>query len=220
MGKSIQKIGGLLVLSIILFSCASSAPVSKAAYESGGSLGRASENANEERMMTYSVSLELSVKKPDVTRKLLIEQVANNKGFVVKETENYLSVRIPSENMDGFINHARTLGKIENETKMGTDITDQYRDNVIRLESLKSVRNRYLALLDKASTVNDILSIERELERVNTEIEILEGRIKHAEQSVEYANITVRFREKAKPGPVGWIFYGLYRGIKWLFVWN
>ncbi len=22
------------------------------------------------------------------------------------------------------------------------------------------------------------------------------------------------------PGPVGWVFYGLYRGIAWLFVWN
>jgi hypothetical protein len=68
--------------------------------------------------------------------------------------------------------------------------------------------------------VSDILSIEKELERINTEIEILEGRIKYAELSVTYSNITVRFREKAAPGPLGWIFYGVYRGIKWLFVWN
>jgi hypothetical protein len=68
--------------------------------------------------------------------------------------------------------------------------------------------------------VNDILSIEKELERINTEIEILEGRIKYAELSVTYSSITVRFKEKAKPGPLGWIFYGFYRGIKWLFVWN
>ncbi|MDR1024131.1 MAG: DUF4349 domain-containing protein, partial [Treponema sp.] len=68
--------------------------------------------------------------------------------------------------------------------------------------------------------VSDILSIEKELERINTEIELLEGRIKYAELSVEYSDITVRFREKAKPGPFGWIFYGFYRGIRWLFVWN
>jgi len=104
--------------------------------------------------------------------------------------------------MEDFVNSARTLGKIENETKTGRDITDQYRDNVIRLESLKSVRSGYLTLLEKANTVSDILSIEKELERVNTEIEILEGRIKHAELSVTYSNITVRFREKVKPGPV------------------
>jgi hypothetical protein len=171
-------------------------------------------------MITYSASLNLSVRNTDETRKKLIEQVKDNKGFIVRETENYISVRIPSENMDIFINSARTLGKIENETKTGTDITDQYRDNVIRLESLKNVRDRYLSLLEKAVSVSEILGIEKELERVNTEIEIFEGRVKYAKLSVAYSEITVRFKEKAKPGPVGWIFYGLYRGIKWLFVWN
>jgi hypothetical protein len=65
-----------------------------------------------------------------------------------------------------------------------------------------------------------MLSIEKELERINLEIERLEGRMQLAEFNVSYSNITIRFREKARPGPVGWVFYGLFRGIKWLFVWN
>jgi hypothetical protein len=121
--------------------------------------------------------------------------------------------------METFLAGARTLGQIELETKTGTDITDEYRDNVIRLDSLRTVRNRYSALLERANSVNDILSIEKELERINTQIELLEGRIKRAELSVEYSSITVGFREKVRPGIVGWIFYGLYRGIVWLFVW-
>jgi hypothetical protein len=223
MGKNIPKVC-ILIFSSILFSCASNeaAPkgsVSAPAYEFGEALQR-SRSENDDRMITYSISLELSVKNTGETRESLLEQVKNNNGFIVRETENYITTRIPTENVENFINNAKTLGEIENETKTGTDITDQYRDNVIRLENLKRVRDRYLALLEKANAVNDILSIEKELERVNTEIEILEGRIKYAELSVTYSNITVRFREKAKPGPVGWIFYGLYRGVKWLFVWN
>jgi hypothetical protein len=222
--KYIRNAGILAFFSVLLFSCASGAPSkADASYESGEVSNRASRSpgsANDERMVAYSVLLELSVKKTDETRKTLIEQVPNNNGFIVKETDNYITARIPVENMERFLINARTLGKVENETKTGTDITDQYRDNVIRLESLKSVRERYLALLAKANTVSDILSIEKELERVNTEIEILEGKINHAESSVALSNITVRFREKAKPGPIGWIFYGLYRGMKWLFVWD
>ncbi|MDR0475265.1 MAG: DUF4349 domain-containing protein [Treponema sp.] len=224
MGKNIQKIIFLTVFSFIMLSCASSdsAPnkmASALSYESG-EFSQRSRSENDDRMITYSISLELSVKNTDETKEILVEQVKNNKGFIVKETENYITTRIPTENMENFINNAKALGKIESETKTGTDITDQYRDNVIRLENLKNVHDRYLALLEKANTVTDILSIEKELERVNMEIEILEGRIKYAELSVTYSNITVRFREKVKPGPVGWIFYGLYRGIKWLFVWN
>ena len=226
--KTIRKFGALtifpILLGLCLFSSCGSAPKGAPPVfdQVPGDLSRvqASENINDNRMITYSVSMELSVKDTEETRKMLLEQVQNENGFIIKDTDNYVSARIPSENMDNFIVASRTLGKVENETKTGTDITDQYRDNLIRLDSLRNIRDRYMALLEKANSVSDILSIEKELERINTEIEVMEGRIKYAELSVAYANITVRFKEKVKPGPLGWIFYGLYRGIKWLFVWN
>ena len=208
---------------VVLSSCASAsretAPASyELAYEA--SPARRSGNETDDRMIAYSVSVDLSVKNINETKTSILEQVKNSNGFVTRESDNYINARIPSAHMDNFVNQIKTLGKVENESKTGTDITDQYRDNVIRLNSLKSVRDRYVALLEKANSVNDILSIEKELERVNTEIEIMEGRVKYAELSVEYSNITVRYRERSKPGPVGWIFYGLFLGIKWLFVWS
>jgi hypothetical protein len=223
MVKNIQKINTLIIFTIILFSCASAPKASapalyetpvRVSYESNDSLD------NDNRMIAYSVSLELSVKDTENTRKVLIEQIKRYNGFIVRESEDSLTTRIPAENMDNFITAAKELGKVEDERKNGVDITDQYRDNLIRLESLKNVRARYLLLLEKANSVNDILSIEKELERINTEIELLEGRIKYAELSVVYSNITVSFKEKAKLGPVSWIFYGIYHGIKWFFVWG
>jgi hypothetical protein len=234
MVKSIQKINIFMIASFMLFSCSTppharmeaGAPVSS--YEDGESARRSrnenddrrSRSESDDRMVAYSVSMELSVKNPAETRQLISEQIKINNGFIVRETEDYISTRIPSENMDNFLDSIKKLGKIENESKTGTDITDQYRDNVIRLDSLKNVRNRYLALLEKANTINEILSIEKELERINLQIERLEGAIKHAELSVSYSIITVKFGEKVKPGPIGWIFYGLFRGIAWLFVWK
>jgi hypothetical protein len=207
----------------VLLSCSSSPSRLNAevpASDESSVSYRSAENANDAQMITYSVSLQLSVKNIEETKNILVERINNNKGFIVRESDDYITARIPYENMENFLSNARTLGKTENETKTGTDITDQYRDNVTRLNSLKNVRNRYLALLERANTVSDIVSVEKELERVNTEIELLEGKIKYAQLSVEYSNITVGFRERVKPGPVGWIFYGLYRGIRWLFVWN
>ena len=211
---------------IILFSCASNPARS---YHSQGELSntgfaeapsRSAEAPGEERMITYTASLDLRVKNNEETRKKINEQIKNNNGFIVRETESSVIARIPSSNMDEYINFARTLGNVERETKTGTDITEQYRDNVIRLENLKTVRNRYLTLLNQANSVGDILAIEKELERVNLEIERLEGRIQHAQQNVTYSSITIRYRERTRPGPVGWVFYGLYHGVKWLFVWD
>jgi hypothetical protein len=30
----------------------------------------------------------------------------------------------------------------------------------------------------------------------------------------------VDFARPVRPGPVGWVFYGLAKGIKWLFIWE
>ena len=223
---------GISLISFLLFaSCATdvrSAPMSEDYNQSGltetaertGYLSENSPNETERRMVAYSVSMELSVEDIEKTRILLTEQVSIFNGYITRDNNNAIVMRIPSEKMDDFLTAVRELGKVENESKTGVDITEQHRDNIIRLESLKNVRERYLALLGRANTVNEILSIERELERINSQIELMEGRIKNAETSVAYSNITIRFSSKSRPGPVGWLFVGLYRGIRWLFVWN
>ena len=224
-----------LATAFLAASCASSASYESAPAafsEYGGSRSasamsseysvsrsRSAENESEERMVTYTASIRLSVKDVDGTRNGLAEHIEQYNGYITREAVNSITARIPAEYMDAYITYAKTLGNVESESKTGQDITDQYRDNVIRLESLQAVRDRYLVLLDRANAVNEILSIERELERVNLEIDLIEGRIRHAEASVAYSSITVRFDERAKPGPLGWVFYGLYRGIVWLFVW-
>ena len=220
-----QKISVLIILVFILASCASAPRMetSSSYYESNESLRAAggSENENENRLIAYTVSMSLSVADADETKSKILEQIKSYNGFIVRETGNEISARIPSEYLDEFLPNIKILGKIEYESKTGTDITDQYRDNVIRLDSLKNVRDRYIELLEKAINVSDILSIERELERVILEIERMEGRIRQAELSVSYSLVSVRFSaDRTRPGPIGWIFYGLYRGIRWLFVWD
>jgi len=214
----------LTILTTLFISCANSPQDSNLRhspyFSESQDLSRSSDAQNDNRLISYSASLDLSVKNKEETKNLLIEQIKINEGFIIRESDTSITSRIPSENMDNFLNYSRTLGKVENESKTGTDITDQYRDNLLRLENLKTVRLRYITLLDRANTVTDILAIEKELERVNLEIERLEGRIQYAEQSTAYSSITVRFNEKPRPGPVGWVFVGLYHGVRWLFVWD
>jgi len=232
--RNVFQISALIIPAIMLFSCAAkSAYAPEMSFDAAEDIGyldnptpagetsrRGRQNANGgERMIAYSASLELSVKNVENTKKLIHAEIKSSNGFIVSETGNRVTARIPSKSMDIFLNNAKILGRVEWESKEGRDITDQYRDNAVALNSLKIVRDRYTALLEKAEAVTDILSIEKELERVNLEIERLEGRMKYAEQSVSYSIITVRLRERVKPGPVGWVFYGLYHGIAWLFVW-
>jgi hypothetical protein len=173
-------------------------------------------------MVAYTAMLNLSVTDVPEAVSALLERLKSDNGFIVRETERTVAARVPVANMDSFISYAKTLGTVERETKTGTDITDQYRDDVMRLSNLETVRDRYLELLDWADSVNDILRIERELERITTAIEVLRGRIQHAETSVAYSSVTVEFKEwvrPIRPGPLSWVFYGVCRGLWWLFVW-
>jgi len=37
---------------------------------------------------------------------------------------------------------------------------------------------------------------------------------------VAYSTISLELREPTRPGIVGAVFYGLYRVVRWLFVWD
>jgi hypothetical protein len=171
-------------------------------------------------MMAYTVSLTLKVKDREVAKTKIIDEMNKGNGYIIEESIDYIRMWIPAINLDDFIYEIKSLGTVESERKTGVDITEQYRDNEIRLENLKRVRDKYQDLLEEAKTVVDIVSVEKELERVNTEIDLMEHKIRNAEQSVAYSKVTIFYEEKTKPGPLGWIFYGLYQGIRWLFVWK
>ena len=120
--------------------------------------------------------------------------------------------------MDEAIEDISKLGKVQDKTIRGKDVSDEYLDNEIRLENAERARKRYLELLDKAQTVSEGIMVERELERLNGEIDGLKGRLKNMDHLSEYATIEVRLQEKKILGPLGLISVGVYKIVKLLFV--
>ena len=82
----------------------------------------------------------------------------------------------------------------------------------------QQARGRYLDLLDQAATVDEILKVEKELERLNETIDLLKGKMNRIDHLDTYATITINLRERQKPGILGYIGIGLYRSVRWLFV--
>jgi len=145
------------------------------------------------------------------------------KGWVVHESRHHVSLRIPAESLDAALARLSGLGEVTEKSISGTDVTDQYRDTAIRLDNLEKSRKRYLALLENAEDVKAALGVEKELQRVTLEIERLKGQQQRLEKSVQYSLVSVSLRHprsEPMPGPLGWIFYGLWYAVKWLFVWE
>lgn len=176
--------------------------------------------ASPERMLAYKASMRIVVKNVDSLRNPFAQIAKQYEGYVQMMDEERAILRVKSGNLEKTMQAIALLGKVKGKSVGSTDITDEYTDYKIRLENSEKVRQRYLDLLQKAQNVTDMLSIERELQRVNTEIDTYKARVQALDQQASLATLTVDIEKKIKLGVLGYIFVGFGKAISWLFVRN
>lgn len=105
-----------------------------------------------------------------------------------------LEIRIPSAKFDAFLSSATKDVRYFDHREINVkDVTAEYLDTETRLKTKKQIESRYLQLLDKASNVKDILSIEKELGTIREEIESAEGQLKLLADQVQYSTLRIHF---------------------------
>lgn len=171
-----------------------------------------------DRSLVYTAYFRISSLEPDSVHKKIISLSQKFEGYILESEIDKTTIRIKSKYLQEVVDFIEQTGDVIEKEIQGQDVTDKYLDLQVRLENTMKSRERYLALLDKADNINDILRIEKELERLNQKIDYLEGQIKQMSHQIEYATITVETSSEQKPGVVGSLFVGLYKGVKWLFV--
>jgi hypothetical protein len=141
-------------------------------------------------------------------------------GYTAGEERSSITLRVPSLRLDEALDDLEGIGKVSSKSTSAREVTSQQIDLSIRIENARKLRARLTALLDRASSVADILAIEKELARTTEELERLEAELRGLSDRVALSTIDIDLEQRVKPGPVGWLFYGVYSGVKWLFVWN
>jgi len=110
-----------------------------------------------------------------------------------------IAIRVPKDKFHVAVQEIETYGKVLDERTTSEDVTEQYIDLKARLDNLQRQENRLREILGMARTVDEVLNVERELERVRGEIESLQGQINYLERSVAMSVITVRLTEPPPP---------------------
>lgn len=181
-------------------------------------MARAQPEVPEARKVLYSANLTVVVAQPDSAVARTVRLANAYEGFMTSTSNTSALIRVPSARFAEAMDEIATYGKLKEKNINGRDVTDEYLDLGIRLENAEKSRNRYLELLARAETVEAALAVERELERLNEIIDRYKGQINRIDQLEAYSTIQVYFQQKAKLGPLGAVFKGLYSGVKWLFV--
>jgi hypothetical protein len=173
---------------------------------------------NHSRKVIFDARLSLTVKQPDSTSLKLADIAKKYGGYVVESGSYSTQIRIESSQMNQAIKDIALLGKMEDKYIQGQDVTDEYEDLDIRLQNAERARKKYLELLDKAQNVAEGLLVEKELERLNGEIDGLKGKMNRMEHLVKFSTITIRLKQKQILGPLGLVSVGIYKLVKILFV--
>lgn len=212
----------VFIASIFFFSCASQKGSSYSSIryldESDKSGLRGGESGDVSRVIIYNASVDLKVKNTDTTLSRIKAIALKHGGYATSLGNTYASIRVKAENLNAALADISRLGKVTTKSVSGEDVTDQYYDYTIRLENAQKARTRYLELLAKAENVEAALKVEKELERLNGEIDLLQGKINRLKHLEEYSTITVYIHQKKKLGVLGYVSVGLYKGVRWLFV--
>ncbi len=174
--------------------------------------------AENERIVISSARLKMEMAKPDSLQNILMALAKKYSGYVLSSGRDVTTIRVLAIHFKDAILQIEQLGKVKDKHISGEDVTEEYRDLEIRLDSAEKTRKRYLELLNKAEKVEEILKIEREIERLNGEIDLLKGKINRLAHLAQYATITIETSNGVKKGVLGYAFYSVYSGVKWLFV--
>ena len=173
-----------------------------------------------ERHLLYSAEMRLQVDQPDSVQLQLQKLAESYEGYVQSAAHHEVVLRVKQPYLDAALDQIATFGKVEARHLRAQDVTEDFLDFQIRLENAQKARDRYLQLLAEAQNVEEALLVERELERLNGVVDELKGKLNRLSHLEAFATITVDLQEKVKPGLVGYLFVGLYQGVKWLFVRN
>lgn len=127
---------------------------------------------------------------------------------------------VPNTNFDKCMANIKKCGTLLSERVYSEDVTAEYVDTQSRLDNLIKTRDKYKALLDKAQTVEEILKVERELSRIQSEIDAKQAVFNALKNDVTQYEISVEIEKKEVKGPLGYVFSGIGYLVKKLFIWN
>lgn len=103
-----------------------------------------------------------------------------------------VTVRVPSDKLDEVMEHLRQLSvRVVSENIDGYDVTDEYVDVEERLTILETTKTKYEAILNAATEVEDILLVTERIIYVQNQIDNLVGRQDYLEKTSSSSLITV-----------------------------
>jgi len=149
----------------------------------------------------------LEVSDVEASLKSITELITANGGYLSgssrygQDDQIYVGAifRVPATNFDSVMSGLRERGDVLSEDVSSYEVTMQLVDLEARLKNLRASESAFLALLNRASSVSDIVVVQAELSRVQGDIEAFEAQRAALADQVAMSSINLTLELPASP---------------------
>jgi len=159
-----------------------------------------------DRMIIRTVTMTIAVGNVEESFRQVEQLVSEQRGYLsgtsVRQegdrTVATVTLRVPADpaTYQLTLERLRAMAdRVVDEQSQAQDVTEEYVDLESRMRNLQASETALLGVLAKATRVEDIIQVQRELTNVRGQIEQIQGRKQALERRADMATITLTIRE-------------------------
>jgi Domain of unknown function (DUF4349) len=176
-----------------------------------------------QRLLIRHVALTLEADNPSVLAGQITQVTTEAGGFIEDASTTAgerleMQLRVPVAQLATVLARLERMGKVKDRRDSARDVTEETIDMEARLGSLVALRDRLRTVLQAAANVQDIMAVERELARVQGEIDSMQARLNYLRSHVALAQVSIRVDQRRVLGPLGWAVAGAAWVLSRLFI--
>lgn len=114
----------------------------------------------------------------------------------------WFTLRVPSDRFDDAVDRIEQLGERVSSSLSSQDVTEEYVDLEGRLDYWRDQEAFYRRLMQEATSIEDLVTVQTRMQDVLLNIEQIEGRLRYLDSRTDYATLTVGLTEVPADGPI------------------
>lgn len=111
-------------------------------------------------------------------------------------------LRVPQNRLEEFLQEMSDIGNVTRRSDSVEDVTLAYVDMESHRDALRTEQTRLLELLEKAESLEDVLTIEERLTSVRYQLESMESQLRTMDNQVDFSTVYLEVSEVRELTPV------------------
>jgi PKD repeat protein len=157
-----------------------------------------------DRMIIRSGNIDIVVEDVQVAIDDITQLAESMQGFVVTSMTwrsgnalfGTISIRVPADSYNSVLKIIRdTAIEVNSENTSASDVTEEYIDLKAKLSNLEATEKQLLLIMEKATTVEDILKVQSQLSATRSEIERTKGSIQYIERTSAMSLLQIELQQ-------------------------